>query len=177
MNEFRARLSRLHPRGWGDIARAYGYLIAAGWRIFGRRERVEQRVFDPGSSAAATPADLATVSRVARWTNTAARYPFPWARCLQRSVALCMWLERLGMQPALRIGVRKSESGKGIDAHAWVEVGGLVVNDKAGVTRIFAAFEPANASIERVGEKSSRPGPEPAEGEARDFEHVERSAR
>jgi hypothetical protein len=162
-----ARLEALDPRNWGDIARAYRYLIAAGWRIFVRRERVDEwpsvaragaaakaappvggAVAAPAASAAAesaageAAAEATRIARSARWTNTAARYPVPWARCLQRSLALCLWLEDLNMAPALRFGVRKSVKGKGgIDAHAWVEYEGRVVNDSDQVSGVFATLE------------------------------------
>jgi hypothetical protein len=136
-----SRLAVLDPRNWGDIARAYRYLVAAGWRIFVRRERVDQwpsvaRASTAGETASA--AEASRVARAARWTNTAARYPLPWARCLQRSLALCLWLERMGLEPVLRLGVRKAAHG--IDAHAWVEYKGRVVNDSALVEDAFVTL-------------------------------------
>ena len=43
------------------------------------------------------------------------------------------------MNPVLRIGVRKSESG--IDAHSWVEFDGEILNDSEFVGTRFVAFD------------------------------------
>lgn len=135
------RLAVLDPRNWRDIVRAYRYLVTAGWRIFVRRERVDEwpSVARPSTDGILAGAEAARIARAARWTNTAARYPVPWARCLQRSLALCLWLEQMGMAPALRFGVRKSSTG--IDAHAWVEYKGQIVNDSEQVSDVFVTLE------------------------------------
>lgn len=140
MNALTAKFAVIDPRNWGDIARAYRYLIAAGWRIFVRRERVDTW---PSVKRASGTADIGSaetlrVAHAARWTNTVARHPFTWARCLQRSLALCLWMEDLGMTPALRFGVRKA--AQGIDAHAWVEYKGRIINDSPEVHEVFAAL-------------------------------------
>jgi hypothetical protein len=57
------------------------------------------------------------------------------ANCLDQSVAL-WWLLRLqGIDADIRIGVRKDD---GLEAHAWVEVGSVVVNDREDVASVFA---------------------------------------
>jgi hypothetical protein len=43
--------------------------------------------------------------------------------CLPRSLVLCTLLRRRGAEATLRLGVRKQAGD--IEAHAWVEVGGL----------------------------------------------------
>ena len=63
------------------------------------------------------------------------------AACLSRSLTLWWLLRRRGIESQLRLGVRKGEQG--LDAHAWVELAGQVVNDAADVawpssTRPFA---------------------------------------
>jgi hypothetical protein len=47
-------------------------------------------------------------------------------------------LRRRGIAGDLRIGVRK-EAGR-FEAHAWVELGGRVLNDNEDVGERFAAF-------------------------------------
>ena len=130
------KVASIHLADLGDIARAYTYLFIAGWRLFVRHQRLDSwlaRV--PEESRPTTEAERQKIDRAARWTNVAARYPFPWARCLQRSLALCLWLNARGLRPVLRIGVRKN--GATLEAHAWVEHGGQILNDGPIAEREF----------------------------------------
>lgn len=52
---------------------------------------------------------------------------FPVIRCLERSLTLWWLLARDHVPAQLRIGVRRA--GEGIEAHAWVEVMGLPLDD------------------------------------------------
>ena len=134
------RFRRLRPSEAQEIGRAYFYLLLAGWHLFVRRGK-GTRWIRSGLQVAPEvmePADELRVKRAAHWVNGAARIPVPWARCLQRCVALCMWMERRGLSPTLRLGVRKQ--GTGIDAHSWVEINGQVINDHAAVREIFTQF-------------------------------------
>ena len=122
-----------------DIAIAYGYLLLAGWQMFVRRRRLDSWLRRRQGGVAPTlteGTDLHRAQSFARWINAAARYPIPWARCLQRSLALCLWLEREGFQPELTIGVRIE--GADLEAHAWVEYYGEVINDTPDVSEEFA---------------------------------------
>lgn len=58
-------------------------------------------------------------------------------RCLQRSAAAVLLLRRCGTAAELVIGVQQ----RPLRAHAWVEVGGTVVNDRAHIARAFAVIE------------------------------------
>ncbi len=144
-------LRKLRRVSFGDIphvARGYRHLLTAGIRLFVLRQPIETWLaprHDEQPSARDMPDASERVKRAARWSNTCARYPFPWARCLQRSLAMCYWLEKEGIQPALKIGVRKQ--GAAFDAHAWVEYGGQVVNDNQAVKSTFIAFSPGAAGV------------------------------
>jgi hypothetical protein len=61
---------------------------------------------------------------------------------------MCYWLEDRGIQPTLKIGVRLERDNR-LDAHAWVEYGGGVINDSPAVKTVFSAF-PAGASPARL---------------------------
>jgi len=61
------------------------------------------------------------------------------ALCLERSLALWWLARRRGADAALRIGVRRT--GGGIEAHAWVEVGGVVVGDEPDVASRYLPFD------------------------------------
>ncbi len=77
--------------------------------------------------------------RVAYVVDGAARYgPFR-ATCLPRSL-VCWWLLRhQGIDTSLHIGVRKSPSDQ-LEAHAWVERHGQVLNDYGNVRERYQAF-------------------------------------
>ena len=121
-----------------DMVTAYRYLLVAGWKVFVRKETPDTWLsrFD-GQRRSGVDAIFA--KRAARWTNTSARYPFPWARCLQRSLALSLWMDDNGLNPVLKFGVRKAVDG--IDAHSWVEYQGEILNDSQFVKAEFSAFE------------------------------------
>ena len=79
----------------------------------------------------------------------------PWGpRCLERSLVLGYLLRRRGHDAQLKIGVRKRDSAtldrsgtvSGIEAHAWIEVGGAVVGDDPGVASRFEVFEDLDLS-------------------------------
>src|SRR5215469_3276181 len=62
------------------------------------------------------------------------RFPLP-MKCLGRSLALCWLLRWRGADAALHLGVRKGN--RGLDAHAWVQIGDLVMNDSEDVTERY----------------------------------------
>ncbi len=63
------------------------------------------------------------------------RYSLLPGNCLSRSLALWWVLRRRGAAPELRLGV--SLGGGDFAAHAWVELGGLAVNDRQDVALRF----------------------------------------
>lgn len=65
------------------------------------------------------------------------RIPLP-LKCLGRSLALCWLLRWHGADAEIHIGVRKSNQG--LDAHAWVQIGDLVINDSEDVTERYTGL-------------------------------------
>ena len=59
--------------------------------------------------------------------------------CLERSMLLWWMLRRRGIEGELRIGARKN--GSRLEAHAWVELEGEVLNDSPEVHRHYARFD------------------------------------
>jgi len=59
------------------------------------------------------------------------------ALCLQRAVATTSLLRRYGIRAELVIGVHQIP----LDAHAWVEVDGEVVNDKRKVQEVYQVLD------------------------------------
>jgi len=83
---------------------------------------------------------------IARLTHATARYlPFA-SNCLDRSLALCRLLRRRGIAARLRIGARKE--GEHLQAHAWVEVDGIPLNDVDARHMHYVPFDGTVASFE-----------------------------
>lgn len=80
-----------------------------------------------------TPADAVRVSVVS--VNRVKQYSAFRGNCLSQSLALTWLLRRRGLSPALQLGVRLT--GPQLDAHAWVEFEGRVLNDTQDVHSRF----------------------------------------
>lgn len=72
----------------------------------------------------------------ARLVSIAAAYGIYRASCLRRSLALLILLRRQGIAGELCFGVR--QAARALEAHAWVEVAGEVVNDRLDIRQDFA---------------------------------------
>ena len=86
---------------------------------------------------AAAPAD--PWPRAARWIGVAARNVPGGASCLVRSLALLGLLRRRGVAAQLRVGVGRTAPR--LEAHAWVELDGVPVNDAADIAVRYPPFE------------------------------------
>jgi hypothetical protein len=84
--------------------------------------------------------------RIARMVKIAASHGPYRATCLPQSLTLWLLLRRRGIASSLRIGVRKEISR--LDAHAWVEIDGIVVNDRMDVPDRFVPFAGAILAVE-----------------------------
>ena len=124
----------------GLLLRALAVLpaVAAALRVFGLRRVCR---FLSGSAATrpcARAEDAGDAQAVGRLVDIAARRGAGRPTCLARSVTLWWLLRRRGIDSAIRIGVRTVEGR--MEAHAWVEHAGLVLNDADDVSERFAAF-------------------------------------
>jgi len=73
--------------------------------------------------------------RIAWLVERAARnVPWP-ATCLRRSLVLWALLERAGVATDLRLGFRKTDGV--FEAHAWVELAGIPLNDRRDVRTLY----------------------------------------
>lgn len=111
-------------------------LAATALRLFGFRRvyrwmerRAPRR--EPAAAGDFPHLAVAGVRRAAR--------PLPYATCLPRSLTLWWFLQRRGIQCDLRLGVRKEHEE--LKAHAWVEIGGVALNDRDDVRHRYSAFE------------------------------------
>ena len=108
---------------------------------------------DPRSvRAARSPRSLASSfaplppRQVARLVAAALR-PFG-ANCLGESLTLVVLLQRLAYPASLRIGARRAPAG--LEAHAWVELDGVPLNDRPDIAADYSPFEQPETEIRFV---------------------------
>jgi hypothetical protein len=82
--------------------------------------------------------ELPQAQRAARLVAAAAAEGLYRANCLEQSLTLWWLLQRRGVACQLRIGVRKQ--AERLEAHAWVEFDGAILNDGEGIHRHFSPF-------------------------------------
>lgn len=122
-------------------------LVALGLRRWGlgRVQSVLGRRRSHGRGGDDPAARLRSAKRLAWIVQAAAAYgPWP-ANCLQRSVVLWWYLRRRGIDGELRIGVRRDPETRELTFHAWIEHGGIVLNDDPEIRRRYVTFERAIA--------------------------------
>jgi hypothetical protein len=83
-----------------------------------------------------TPTD-GTIEAVCAAVDLASIWYWKEALCLQRSASTSCLLKRHGVPAQLVIGTQQLP----FKAHAWVEVGGRVVNDKPYMPEIYAVLD------------------------------------
>lgn len=153
-----SRWRKFRALSWPDI----GFLLFASGalagvalllRIAGFRRSVAwlRRSSRGAGTREPTPAALEWARRRATLIATAARFGPYRASCLRRALLLWWWLRRRGLDPRLRIGVRRhpieapepgirAEAGEFL-AHAWTELAGEVLDDRADIGQTYAAFD------------------------------------
>jgi hypothetical protein len=75
--------------------------------------------------------------------------------CLERSMTLWWMLRRAGIDGELHIGARKG--GGRFEAHAWVEMGGQVLNESAEVHQHYARFDAPIAAAVAESHAAGKP--------------------
>ncbi len=114
-------------------------ITALGLRIIGLRRCQQLMAAFPVRDGESLPPDQV---RKAAWLVNAAAYHGPYrASCLERSLALWFFLRLKGVKSNLRIGVLNHN--RSFTAHAWIEVGGVVLNDRPDIAGTHAPFSRA----------------------------------
>lgn len=139
------RFRKLPPmeRGLIFLAIAFLTLTEVGLRVMGFRrwkqliERFSagvprRRILEP-----ITQGGMA--QRITRAARSAELHGPGTPNCLERSLTLWWLLRRSGIAGELHIGARKCESR--FEAHAWVELAGVVLNDSADVHKHYSRFD------------------------------------
>lgn len=100
-----------------------------------------------GDPPAPPPAqDVDALVAASAWAvgSTATRLPLIPAACLARSVTLWALLRRQGIDSEIVIAVRP---GDGVpEAHAWVERGGVPLNESPAVVATYARLDRGNSA-------------------------------
>jgi hypothetical protein len=94
---------------------------------------------DRRSASRVNPSTVDMASAIAMKLDLAARHLFFRTNCLERSLALRWLLRRRGIAAELRIGARKESAL--FEAHAWIELDGVVLNDPDEEHLHFAPFK------------------------------------
>jgi hypothetical protein len=76
---------------------------------------------------------------IARIVSIAARHGLYKATCLRRSLLAWWFLRGQGIQSRICFGVRKMD--RQLEAHAWVEYQGIVINDSERVREAYQTLE------------------------------------
>lgn len=83
------------------------------------------------------PASGESVGRICSAVDLACIWYWKQVQCLQRSAATTCLLRRHGMAAQMVIGVQQIP----FKAHAWVEVGGRVVNDRIYLREMYSVLD------------------------------------
>lgn len=143
MEKFARRVRRLSQIGGEErtvflVSLALLPLMAVGLHRFGMaRLRAWLEGHSPQPAVSATLETVTRARRLGRMVNAAARLSPYKANCLKRSLTLWWLLLRRGIASDIRIGVRM---GAGLEAHAWVEIAGSIVNDTPAFIGTFSPF-------------------------------------
>jgi hypothetical protein len=122
-------------RDWRTVGQSFALLVAIPLRL--RLTRFTRVVAWATRTVPRSPGLAADVERTAFCVRLAA-HVVP-TRCLTRALALARLLGRRGIVTDLRIGVR-TEDGR-LEAHAWVESMGRVLNDDHRRLQGYVAFD------------------------------------
>lgn len=93
----------------------------------------------PRRGALEPATQLSMAERIARAASSAVLHAPGTPNCLVRSLTLWWLLRREDIEGELHIGARKSESR--FEAHAWIELSGVVLNDSPSVHKHYARFD------------------------------------
>jgi hypothetical protein len=128
-------------------------LTRIGLRVFGfqRWKEFIEKLSPPAQHAAALPSGLQfdTAMRAARAVRSAQLHGPTSPNCLERSMTLWWILLHEGVDGELHIGARKQDAQ--LEAHAWVELGGRILNDTVEVREDYTQFDaPIAAAAGRI---------------------------
>jgi len=107
-------------------------LVVLGLRLKGFK-RIQSTLASqlPAGDVSTGNNTLSQAHMIARMVSVASEHGFCTATCLPQSLLLSWFLKRRGITADLCFGVNKTETQ--LEAHAWVEVRGIPINDTEDV--------------------------------------------
>ncbi len=114
------------------VLRCVGFRAAAHW-FFGHSRTDPEGDDSVGAELFTDPKDIG------RRVESLAELWLGQRSCLPKSLVIYRCLERRGLHPNLRIGVRKSKNG--LVAHAWVELDNQSLESSTDLQNQLFAFE------------------------------------
>jgi hypothetical protein len=141
------KLFSLPASRWGWLVRAHWLFpyVSLSLRVRGLPKTLAA-VRKPGIDLdGQAPPGVDEALEMARMVNIAAHRGLFRPKCLTRSVTLLAMLHRARFPAELHIGSRKD--GAGLDAHAWVEAEGLVLNDSREKVQAYQRFHGETDSV------------------------------
>jgi hypothetical protein len=136
------KLLQLRPRDWRLLLNASYLFPLTTLMIRLRGVQGTKEWLDPEKShqyGITSAEQKVEVRRIARIVNIAAYRGIYRPKCLNRSLVLHHLLRKRGLNSELIMGTRL-ENGD-FSAHAWVESGGVVLNDDPEVRERYSAFD------------------------------------
>ena len=114
-----------------------GLLSLGYYRLRGLMEKLSPLPATPASTSESEVVQRA--GEIAQIVAIAAGHGVYKATCLRRSLLVWWFLRREGIQSQIRFGVHMSDHG--LEAHAWVERAGIILNDSATVHESYQALD------------------------------------
>lgn len=136
------RARRLPASSWATLIRVLPLLALVRVALWALPYQTVTRLFDasPVDRPKETPRQAVALLRTVAWAGRTLLADRP---CLTQAIA-CRWLlARRGYASDLKMGVRRADDGKGIMAHAWLEIDGRIVLGGGDSADIYTPFHPA----------------------------------
>jgi hypothetical protein len=111
-------------------------LVLGHYRLRGALEKLFP--LQPTSTPGSETEILAQARATARIVDIVGGHGLYRATCLRRSLLVWWFLRRRGIRSSVSFGVRRLEGR--LEAHAWVEYSGAIVNDSANVLENYQAL-------------------------------------
>lgn len=143
------KLRKLRNLSWADrrvLVRAAVSLVYAKLALPSTEFRTDTRTTEGDRPAAPSAGELMRARTVAQlvW-SASAHSPFR-VTCLHRSLSLWWLLRQDGVPCDLKLGTRRGDGP--FEAHAWVECGGVALNERAADVSRYTPFA---ESVQPVG--------------------------
>jgi hypothetical protein len=144
------RVRSLNAHQWRIVARAAVLVPLVKVRLrrggFGTTLERLARSATAAIDETITPDEAVAIGReTALAVGLVAHRPIVGDQCLGRSLVTWSLLRREGIDSTLVVGA-EPPAGDVLSAHAWVEVAGVPVNERADVRKRFGSFELVNPS-------------------------------